>query len=317
MQTKKYQVFISSTYSDLIEERKRAIDAILLANCMPAGMEAFAATDENQFSVIKRVIDLCDYYVLIIGNRYGSIFPGKNISYTEMEYEYAISAGIPVLAFIIDDSVISDISKCDNDKSLMDKLQLFKERVKNNRLVDFWRTKDELFGKIIASLHNALTQFDRPGWVRGSLLDANVLLEENQHLRETIENYENNLTAAKTTQSSYENIVFPMHYSETVYFLTSGMRIGEKDISPTLGDLFKHVSLSLTSPCSYKDFTNAINDFVVGYHTNDTTIKKLKGQFLIFGLIKEESKIINKNPEIYINLTDFGIQEMKRLNKMG
>ena len=40
MQNRKYQVFISSTYSDLVEERKKVLDVLLMADCIPAGMEA-------------------------------------------------------------------------------------------------------------------------------------------------------------------------------------------------------------------------------------------------------------------------------------
>lgn len=58
---KKYQVFISSTYKALMEERKKIQRILLMANCIPAGMEAFVATNDEQFNVIKQVIDLCDY----------------------------------------------------------------------------------------------------------------------------------------------------------------------------------------------------------------------------------------------------------------
>lgn len=70
---KKYQIFISSTYKDLIEEREEAVKAILLMDNIPSGMEMFSALDNEQFEVIKKVIDLCDYYVLIIGKKYGTI----------------------------------------------------------------------------------------------------------------------------------------------------------------------------------------------------------------------------------------------------
>ena len=102
MDEKKYQIFISSTYNDLVEERKKAADVILTAGCIPAGMENFVATDDEQFTVIKKVIDLCDYYVLIIGGRYGTVNPQTGKSYTEMEYDYAIEKKIPVLVFAID-----------------------------------------------------------------------------------------------------------------------------------------------------------------------------------------------------------------------
>ena len=89
MDETKYQVFVSSTYSDLINERKQVLDILLMADCIPAGMESFVATDDEQFNVIKKVIDLCDYYILIIGKRYGSVNEKTCLSYTEMEYNYA------------------------------------------------------------------------------------------------------------------------------------------------------------------------------------------------------------------------------------
>ena len=102
---KKYQFFISSTYEDLKEERGKAIQTILSMEQFPIGMELFSAADEDQWTIISQTIDTSDYYVLIIGRRYGSIIPEGNvdagISYTEKEFNYAISRNIPVLAFIL------------------------------------------------------------------------------------------------------------------------------------------------------------------------------------------------------------------------
>ncbi|QLQ19617.1 MAG: DUF4062 domain-containing protein [Exiguobacterium profundum] len=63
---KKFQVFISSTYEDLIEERKSVEETIIRSGDIPVGMEAFPAADDEQFEFIKTIIDACDYYVLII-----------------------------------------------------------------------------------------------------------------------------------------------------------------------------------------------------------------------------------------------------------
>lgn len=108
---KKYQVFISSTFSDLIEERKKIQEILLMADCIPAGMEAFVATNEEQFNVIKKVIDLCDYYVLIVGGRYGSVNESTGLSYTEMEYDYAVENNIPVLVFALTVALIFRLRK--------------------------------------------------------------------------------------------------------------------------------------------------------------------------------------------------------------
>jgi hypothetical protein len=45
-------------------------------------MEMFNAADEEQWAVITRTIDQCDYCVVIVAHRYGSTTP-KGISFTE------------------------------------------------------------------------------------------------------------------------------------------------------------------------------------------------------------------------------------------
>ena len=71
----RYQVFVSSTYEDLREERQQTTQAILEAGSFPAGMELFPASDDSQWELIKRVIEESDYYVAIVAGRYGSIGP--------------------------------------------------------------------------------------------------------------------------------------------------------------------------------------------------------------------------------------------------
>src|SRR5438067_11660380 len=96
---KRYQVFVSSTYADLADGRREVVQALLQMDCIPAGMELFPAADEEQLQFIRRVIDDCDYYVLILAGRYGSVDTG-GVSYTEREFDYALSQNIPILAFV-------------------------------------------------------------------------------------------------------------------------------------------------------------------------------------------------------------------------
>ena len=70
---KKLQVFISSTYTDLIEERQAAVEAILDAGHIPAGMELFKAGNDSQLKTIYKWIDESDVYMIILGGRYGSV----------------------------------------------------------------------------------------------------------------------------------------------------------------------------------------------------------------------------------------------------
>lgn len=73
MVEKRYQVFVSSTFNDLIEERQEILQALLELDCIPSGMELFPAANEDQWTLIKKVINDCDYYIVVIAGKYGSI----------------------------------------------------------------------------------------------------------------------------------------------------------------------------------------------------------------------------------------------------
>jgi hypothetical protein len=112
------------------------MQAVMSMDCIPAGMELFPAIDEEQFNFIKRIIDDCDYYILIIGGRYGTI-SDDGISYTEKEYDYAISCKIPVMTFLHKDIGKIPREKTEITPEVMKKLQAFQEKVKKGRLVKF------------------------------------------------------------------------------------------------------------------------------------------------------------------------------------
>src|SRR5947208_6893762 len=142
---KRYQIFISSTYAELKEERRRVTETVIELDCIPAGMELFPAADQEQFEFIKRVIDDCDYYLLIIGGRYGSITEA-GISYTEQEYDYAISRGLKVVALLHENPDQIPLGKSEKDPALRERLEQFRKKVAAGRLVRFWKTAEELPG---------------------------------------------------------------------------------------------------------------------------------------------------------------------------
>lgn len=176
MLNKKYQIFISSTFIDLEEERKFVQETILSMYQFPIGMEMFSAGDEEQWGIIKDTIDSSDYYVLIIAHRYGSK-TSEGISYTEKEYQYAKMKGIPILAFIINDSVPVKPGYMEKDAGSIERLELFKKDVSNGRMVQWWSSKDELKNLVMNSLYKQFARTIRPGWIRAN--DNN--LEETQN----------------------------------------------------------------------------------------------------------------------------------------
>jgi len=161
MQQSKYQVFISSTYEDLRDCRAKLAEATLRLGHIPIGMEMFNAGNDAQWKVIKRQIDQSDYYAVIIAHRYGSTLKGK--SYTEMEYDYAVRQGVPVMGFIIDEKVPVPPSQIELDAKVP--LEKFKSKVKQ-KIVKQWTSPDDLAIAYVQALNEQIQLNPRPGWNR-------------------------------------------------------------------------------------------------------------------------------------------------------
>jgi hypothetical protein len=163
----RHQVFISSTFTDLAQERREVIEALLEMDAFPAGMELFAAGNTDQWTLIQQVIDQSDYYIVIVGGRYGST-TAEGISYTEMEYDYAVQQGIPVMGFVHANPDAIAAGKTELDPGARKKLDAFREKVKQ-KIVRHYATSAELGGAVSRGLHKLQREFPRPGWVRGDL----------------------------------------------------------------------------------------------------------------------------------------------------
>lgn len=122
---KKMQVFISSTYMDLIEERQNALKIILCSGHIPAGMELFGQDNREQWEVIKEWIDASDIFLIMVKNRYGTVCSETKKSYTQMEYEYALQKNKPIIKLVINDFI--NENECDNYVAL----QHFRDEIRN------------------------------------------------------------------------------------------------------------------------------------------------------------------------------------------
>lgn len=182
MTNKRYQVFVSSTYADLKEERSRVIQTLMEMDCIPAGMELFPAIDEEQWTFIKKVIDDCDYYIVIIGGRYGSM-TSEGISYTEKEYDYAIERGLKVIAFLHENPDDIPVGKSDTEKEIRDRLIAFRDKVATGRLVKTWTRAEELPGLVSLSLTKTIKNYPAIGWLRADQVSSTETLAELNGLR--------------------------------------------------------------------------------------------------------------------------------------
>lgn len=165
---KKYTVFISSTYEDLKEERQEIVKACLKMGHIPIGMEMFSAGNETQWEVIRRTIDDSDYYVVIVATRYGTTMDGQpGISYTEREYDYAVSRGVPVIGLLLHKDAKWPESRREAVPASWPKLDAFKSKVQS-RMVEYWSDAVTLRTAFVESFANTPLTHPRPGWVRAT-----------------------------------------------------------------------------------------------------------------------------------------------------
>lgn len=164
---------------------------------------------------------------LLWGGRYGSIDEETGISYTEKEYNYAKTKGLPVLVLIKESSAITESEKDTGDDKYdkMKKLDEFRKRVKNDKnTVDFFTDQNSL--KYVASqtFKNAINYVDgNAGWVRyRDIVDVineeaegrnkvNAELGEHQQkmleeMKEMLSQFGSRLTGIENNQLTWEEI---------------------------------------------------------------------------------------------------------------
>ncbi len=293
---KRYQVFVSSTYEDLVEERLEVMKALLELDCIPCGMEYFPAANEDQWTFIRKLIDSCDYYVLIMGGRYGSEDEdGK--SYTQKEYEYALSKGIPTIGFIYPDRTSLAEKKRDSDPNKIQKLEAFISLVRSKLCKD-WHNAYELGAVVSRSLTQLINNSPRTGWVRADkvgseelLEKVNKLLEENQELKEQV----TRLEASSETDTSSIAFEEKTNISGTYEIGVYGQCV-RKDWGVTISwkDLFLMISPYMLEWCNEQTIGDHIARAVLKSQNisgpmnpkvDDDILQTIKVQFLALNLI--------------------------------
>jgi len=189
---KRYQIFVSSLYTDLIEERQGVQKAILELDHMPAGMELFPASDASAWELICSVIDASDYYVLILSGRYGSL-DENGLGYTEKEYEYAHANGMPVIPFLHKDPTAIIRDKTETDEALWEKLMVFRKKLEDAHTCKYWSTAEGLKAEVIVSLTREIRAKPRLGWVRADQLASNKAMQDIVRLQRRIDELEQEL----------------------------------------------------------------------------------------------------------------------------
>lgn len=329
---------MSSTFEDLQEERQEVMHALLELDCMPSGMELFPAANETQWSLIKKVIDDCDYYLLILAGRYGSCGP-EGISYTEMEYKYALSIDKPTIAFLHKDPGTIQANRCESTKEGQEKLAIFR-RLVEHKLCKQWSSPADLGSVVSRSLVQLIKSTPGVGWVRANELPNKDATLELLRLRQRVEDLESELARARTTApKGSENLaqgdeIHTLSYSFEAHNTTSFRHTGYKgNFKASWNSIFSSVAPLMINEVADYALKGALNNFARDqnieqlvkaekykncdlreFHLHEDDFQTIKVQLRALGLIAKSEKARSiKDVSTYWTLTPYGDDIMTRI----
>ncbi|MCK0538179.1 DUF4062 domain-containing protein [Alcanivorax quisquiliarum] len=174
---RKYQVFISSTYADLQEARQSLLLSLLGMGMIPTGMELHSGGADSQWPAIQKVINECDYYLVLVGGRYGSLSP-IGLSYTHREFVYAATKGKPMLALLHDSPDFLPPEQREPTREGEVRFNDFRQLLQNKCLTRFWHSPDDLGDVARKAMAQMVIKHPASGWVRaGEAAEAMTRLE--------------------------------------------------------------------------------------------------------------------------------------------
>mgnify|MGYP001004176258 CR=1 FL=1 len=334
--SKRYQVFVSSTYEDLQDERKTVMQTLLEMDCIPCGMELFPASNDDQWTFIKKVIDDCDYYVLILGGRYGSTNQ-DGMGFTEMEYRYAVESSKPIATFVIKEPqqlIGKKIESTDEGKA---KLKAFRKLVQK-KLTKYWTNKDDLAGAISLSMNKLIRQFPSPGWVKAdevidekSIKEIMRLQKENEELKKQVTEYASkppigseklaqgddkihismDVSGYWSTEKKKQSYFFEVSWN-SLFSVISPYLINENTEIFMVGCIEEYLHDQKKTQIDTFISKNSLR--MIEYSLKSTDFQKIKVQFRALGLIEQSIKSRSvKDQNNYWKLTPYGDYIMTQL----
>lgn len=296
MSDKRYQVFVSSTFRDLAKERLVAFNAILQTGCFPAGMENFPVLTGDSLKYIYQLIDESDFFLLILGGRYGSSKDENGVSYTHLEARYAQKTGKPIIAlYPLDWCKLEDKeSTPENITKLVSFIEEITEKFDGAKP---WTT-ETLSNLVYRGVEQAIK--DHPeamGWVRADRVTP---------LSNKLDNHTEADELQKIIDSSqtFHIDVYEYNYIHTYDIMTgtTKTKIRQKYASEDklLIDIFPFIAKDANAikTRNLLSFSNSIIRSVIGRHQtssgglfiDDDITRDVVGEIMMLGLLKRDEQ---------------------------
>lgn len=152
-----HTIFVSSTFVDLQSHRKAVWDTLAEFDVAVRGMEQFGARTETPLQTCLFEVDQADIYVGIIAFRLGSIESQSGKSYTQLEYERALTRSKEILIYLVDEANAPTYFKDIDQGEALEKLNSFKRILRERHTVETFKDKDDLAKKLKRDIEHNVT----------------------------------------------------------------------------------------------------------------------------------------------------------------
>lgn len=292
---KRYQVFVSSTFLDLTDERRAVMQALLELDCIPAGMELFPASDDDSWTLIQRVIDDCDYYLVILGGRYGSV-DSAGVGYTEKEYDYAVEMGKPVLGFLHADPGLIPAKHTDTDSDLRKRLSAFRRKVQLKQC-KLWLTPADLGTAVTTSYARLIKTHPAEGWVKARHAKTTEDAEKMTKLLEQVRILEQELNALRAAGVRDTSMLAQGGDPVTLKYRLESAQGELREVTVAWNAAFQVFGLACIELASGLDLYRRLSAWVAerfergkaSVSMTERSMDKLKLQFYCLGLIEKRT----------------------------
>jgi len=183
-----HEVFVSSTFVDLHEERQAVFQTLLRMNCLPVCMEVFTNGSPDLWTMIEGLIRRCDLFVLIVAGRSGAE-ADDGTPYTQKEFLYAQAQGIPILIYphSAPDTHRPEQS-ADESATQREKLKNFHALLRKGSIRP-WASVSELRASVAEDLASTLPKC-RASWSRTQQGLVEIFADEINALRDRLDGTE-------------------------------------------------------------------------------------------------------------------------------
>jgi hypothetical protein len=166
--TTPFTIFVSSTSSDLGQERKGVLDATRRLKLQHDSMEFFGARAEQPIKTCLQEVRASDVLVVIIGHRYGSIVPELGISYSEAEYAEGFRLKKPCLVYMRDENVPILPKHTEQDPEKLKLLKRWKETLQSRHTVAVFQDGSDLTTQVATDLARTIQDLEEVAKARAT-----------------------------------------------------------------------------------------------------------------------------------------------------